>query len=130
MGEILLKVVITAAVVLAIVLYFGFWFSLPGVIRSFLGTDTRASERYAREKAEQAEQAAEYQALKEELDRQLELANALQAKMNSLSPPKKLSQHERDLAARSQSPIDVTKMPSRPLAKLRRHEARMRKTQD
>jgi len=82
---------------------------------------------YAREKAERD---AEYQALKEELDRQLELAHALQANMNIPARQAKLSQHERDLAARSQSPIDVTKMPKRPLAKLRRREARMRNKQD
>jgi len=44
MGALLLNVVIIAAVVLALVLYFGFWFSLPGVIRSFLGTDAQHTE--------------------------------------------------------------------------------------
>jgi len=127
MGELLLNIIITAAVVLAIVLFLGFSFSLGGVVRSFLGADTRSDERYAREKAERD---AEYQALKEELDRQLELAHALQANMNIPARQAKLSQHERDLAARSQSPIDVTKMPKRPLAKLRRREARMRNKQD
>jgi len=127
MGELLLNVIIVAAVVLALVLFFGFWFTLPGAIDSFLGTDTRANERYAREKAERD---AEYQALKEEIDRQLELAHALQANMNLPARQAKLSLHERDLAARSQSPIDVAKMPSRPLAKLRRREARMRNKQD
>jgi len=42
MGELLLNVIIVAAVVLAIVLFLGFSFSLAGVVRSFLGADARS----------------------------------------------------------------------------------------
>jgi len=42
MGEFLLNAIIIAAVVLAIVLFIGFSFSLAGVVRSFLGADARS----------------------------------------------------------------------------------------
>jgi len=77
-----------------------------------------------------AAEMTQMQALQEKLANQLEQARALQANMSPPAPLARLSQRERDIAVRTQAPIDVTAIPKSPLARLRRHETRIARRQD
>jgi len=90
MGEFLLNAIIIAAVVLAIVLFIGFSFSLAGVVRSFLGTDTRS-------KRPDISEDIAGQVLLQQMD---EWKFKMQCHPAHLDPDRELSALERDELAR------------------------------